>query len=876
MKMFRSSSFNSFLHRDNGSREKDAENNPYQNFEDLETQLNLIRKEIADDTFRNHSGHSQHDTMDRSPRQLQTTQMKIDPKQIQEISDRLRYLNLQWKHDIKGNHVKTSWNDTRLQNIKKNSSGLRVRRLTTLSSELRMLSETVLSKDRCDVSISNMSGLTAATVPSCASWDIPNGSSHHVSKPTIDDGESLSSAADSDNVVTKIEESPMSKVSPCDTRLTNTEGESKQSKDEHDELPQEPRMQSGVNAVTMKKSDDGNEKSTSQQRSILDHEKDIDKLWQESLVVQKAVLEVDKRETGIMDNDSNPQQLTPELPKTYEISLDRNGSHSQEHTNSIKKLVSDTKNGFCLAKCQSVSGQAVTVLAMPTILASMVSPATMVQVLQLQFVPIPQETKEEDKLHIICQEDKSLSSLDKCFMRTSNHSINLSKPPLHPQASYTVKSTIGDRKPNTPTRHEITTRSHDDESTSATITQTRHDPEDHQEVRQSHVQSHSNPSLQISSERLEDASHRCQRSYDISIPIVPQVVSAMNDQIETSRQESYPTCQDELKAMSKPIAESRFGHQQKIDPPETEKEEIRQESVTPEPVQISKRSSDHIGAIPVERKVHRNTSKGSKGTRSSERPRVKIDERNKHQVAEKRSKRVRSSEQSCSRSGESSTYPSKYTKSKDTGTHGHSILRSGETFEYFAAEEKRNEKVNESDRKKMDDLKREETYEAVDMVLRDIRKRQIDRMISQRVGARPLGASMAEERALQKIYGKANRRLRDNGIDGKYREVDTLLDPTAYRSRRHGITEVNRLKLKRDTTPTRRMEQKDLDHVERRQFLVDARNEIASMEKRENRMRLLSDSIERKRRESRSEKEEHSYRASSSFLSASFQRSTPN
>ena len=77
--------------------------------------------------------------------------------------------------------------------------------------------------------------------------------------------------------------------------------------------------------------------------------------------------------------------------------------------------------------------------------------------------------------------------------------------------------------------------------------------------------------------------------------------------------------------------------------------------------------------------------------------------------------------------------------------------------------------------------------------------------------------------------------------------MDKALDVASYRSRRHGVAMVHTLKLKKDVTPTRRMEQADMDHVERRRFLEEFRKEVASLERREKRRRSVSRSVERRR-----------------------------
>ena len=121
----------------------------------------------------------------------------MNSRQLQEINDRLKSLNIsRHQQPVTGSNTKPDGSERKNQGINKNLLIPRVNRLAGLSSELRSLSEKVLTKDNTDMSISNMSGATELTVPSCASWDVPYGSCHCVMTQVGDESPSLSKSTE--------------------------------------------------------------------------------------------------------------------------------------------------------------------------------------------------------------------------------------------------------------------------------------------------------------------------------------------------------------------------------------------------------------------------------------------------------------------------------------------------------------------------------------------------------------------------------------------------------------------------------------------------------------------------------------------------------
>lgn len=209
--MFRSPSYNSFLHRDNRPRTDKTTHDEYNRLEELANEFSLIRQEIYD-------GSSEQNRLLPMSQQSNEAQGKPpnNSRQLQETSDRLKSQNISLNQPVfKGNYIKPDTSQRKTPGVHKNFLLIpRVHRLAGLSSELRSLSEKVLGKDTSDVSVSNMSGATELTVPSCASWDVPYGSLHCVVTQESDETATLAKSTATSEDDSEGSESPRPTVSP--------------------------------------------------------------------------------------------------------------------------------------------------------------------------------------------------------------------------------------------------------------------------------------------------------------------------------------------------------------------------------------------------------------------------------------------------------------------------------------------------------------------------------------------------------------------------------------------------------------------------------------------------------------------------------------
>ena len=131
-------------------------------------------------------------------------------------------------------------------------------------------------------------------------------------------------------------------------------------------------------------------------------------------------------------------------------------------------------------------------------------------------------------------------------------------------------------------------------------------------------------------------------------------------------------------------------------------------------------------------------------------------------------------------------------------------------------------------------LGRQKPPAASSSLSKDIRKKEIDRMLAAQVGERRNSTTAISERSLELAYSKSEDGIYADALAFNDQNTDKKHDPSNYRSRRHGIDTVNKMRLKEEGVPSRRMEQTDLDHVERRRVLVNAKKEVRSLERRAN------------------------------------------
>lgn len=761
--MFRSPSFKSILHRDNRHL-SDKSNDQYSRLEELASEFSMIRKEIHNDSEHYALLHLSQIEDDEAKSQ------QVTFRQIQDISDRRKSLSIPLHQPVKGNYVQSDKTEKKAPGVTKNLLIPRVNRLAGLSSELRSISERVLAKDNSDVSVSNMSGATELTVPSCASWDGPHGSFHCVITQAGEDITSLSKSTETSEDDSNGDESPS---------------------------PQVPLVQRSILKAPM---DESSSMKLTEENSLL---------WSSSSMNIPIFKQVGVYAENCTNSNNVAQPHNPE-PIQGNVQASRCRKHE----------------GFCLSECQPAPRNSVTVLATPTIVQSLEGPTRTLEVLQLQYFPIVEtcasqgnsptnSTFDDDSRHSSCDKNSMVTNQPQSVAVTSN----LSKPPRHPLTKPVVKDTQDHRETIMAGFSEWTTnkpkttkksKPKQETKTKATVSVAEiealldRENQENLENNNRHGRSQSIPSVNGDAVAFQKDKHRRVHSYDAA------KISTVISEMEDPRKASTP----------------KFRNSHEI---------FRQHSTSAKTKEMSERRSERSTRRSGNR---RRRSHSSSSRRSSRSLSVSDEQEEAIETMERKAEKKSGSDCGSSRN------------SLDSLSRGTCHIKSEESVSSRSQDHQYSllERANKSTCTNICGIIQDDGGDLaadVDMVLREIRKRQIDRMIATRVGATPLGISMTEERLLQRIYDRSNGCHTDDSTSSSPSEGDNAFDVASYRSRRHGVAMINTLRLRRDVTPTRRMEQRDMDHVERRRFLEDFKKEVSSIEKREKRRRSVSRSIER-------------------------------